>query len=750
MTIVDTPSTSASGASLPADREIIQSWPHSGSFGVRSTGAAIDRRSLFAAAGVVWDDRLFPPADDPRGSDYPFSYDVSNGRVLAAVDSAGFARRVVQGEGMRSVEGESIPGVYVEKEFAYVEGRFGVQPATAGPVTSTLLGDVIPAFLTESDGLIVRRAFNVRGDHKRSTLRCTVILDNTSPSLREIELTLVSDASGDAEFRGSWVDGSGSSRRLVAVQPNEVVTLAADFSFSSVTESEKGSARSLITELDDAIGVLRSRYGSMSVPDGQWYADFVVRSAELARQSSLHSEDGSSIGSFWGSNATPIPDVWTRDLFYTALSSAQFDLDDAVGTIDFLARTALPRAPWGKENEVDPRDDGLSHSLGNAVTAVALAGLTARTFGTEAVLARTSHLASHCRELAKVLLVSRPETGDLYPSHYISDGPSRGDFHTGSNVLTWYALNVLTDLGQRVGLDEGQIRQLGDVAAQLKATIRTRCVTDGPGGEKYSEGVNRDGSIVAGHDGEESDLTLASSYGFASRFDPRIVRHARSAFTVSNPYFDVGAGGVTFWDWDDYNGVTFPAYIHKLAGAENELELTAPLEDIRRLTDLDGSLWWWPQAHRASDPFAVKRGLGKCGWCAGAFVQRFVHDIIGVRRFADEKALLFSPAVPWNAFVWNQLPFRDGTIGVEYTRSAQKVWVGVRNETGGQLTVTLDAPVPRDALVEDILIDGENGRYRASILDEDGRVVVRCMVVVEPGRQSSLEVQISSSATQRR
>lgn len=733
-------------ASSRRSADPLHAWTASASFGIGSTGGAADRRSLFAAAGTAWDQRRMPAPDEARSSDYPFSYDVSDGHLLAAIDEQGMARRIVLGTGRHSVAGVSIPGVYVEKEFAFAEGRFGVQVEGADAHESTFLDDVVPLFTAHVGELIVRQAVHVRRTGSSSALRATVFVQNPSAEKQNVTMGLVAEPCGSiaqVPITIAWLDSWRSRRRPVRVEAGETVVVAFEITTGSERKLTVSGEEELLNELGATVARLRGRYGALKIAGGQWYADFMVRCAELCRQSSLHDASGASIGSFWGSNANPIPDVWTRDLFYTALSSAQFDATDACTTIDFLAGCALPERPWGKENETDPREDGLSHSLGNAVCAISLAGFAAQTFGTDRVFAGARKLADHCRTVANALLGARPRPGELYPSHYISDGPSRGDFHTGSNVLAWHALCVLGSFATRLGIDNRTQREIADLAADLAHTIRERCVAETPSGTAYVEGVNRDGTVIAGHDGEESDLTLAPSYGFTRRFDPAIIRHARLAFTQANPYYDAGAGGVTFWDWDDYNGVTFPAYIHALASASRPAELNEPLEAIRRLTDLDGSLWWWPHPHRADDPYAVKRGLGKCGWCAGAFVQRFVHDILGIDREADRRRVLVSPATPWREYHWRSLPFLNGLIDIEYQERTTSVTLRVHNSTAEQLHVVLEAPVPEGALIEDIRANGENERYRAQILTEGTRAVVRSTRLVEPGCAHELSVQLS-------
>lgn len=79
-----------------------------------------------------------------------------------------------------------------------------------------------------------------------------------------------------------------------------------------------------------------------------------------------------------------------------------------------------------------------------------------------------------------------------------------------------------------------------------------------------------------------------------------------------------------------------------------------------------------------------------------------------------------------------------------YESSERHVRTRLRNGTGSALTVTLETPVPSGFVVEDIRVNGNNGRYRSAILDEFGRIIVRAVEAVESGQEVALEVSVST------
>jgi hypothetical protein len=448
--------------------------------------------------------------------------------------------------------------------------------------------------------------------------------------------------------------------------------------------------------------------------------------------------DGDLAGSFWGSNANPLPDVWTRDFGYSALGLLDSHPDLAGKAIDFLARYGLPEAPWEREAEIHPEATGLQHSVGNACLAVVLADLFAQRHGIEALGAATASLHDHVSQLASALLAEEPGPEGLYRTLYISDGPSRGDFHIGSNILAWKAATALGGTFADL-LSEKQASALASLATSLHAAITAQGVRVVDGTEMFVEGVYEDGQFVRVHDGEESDLTLASVYGFTTRDDHRIRAHAQWAQNVGDPYFARRTGGIDFWDWDGYNGVTYPGHIHMLSTAGTREELSTALRAIRETTDLDGSFWWWPFKHGETEPSRVKRSLGKCGWCAGEFVSFLIHDILGVRRNHDARTLTFAPYTPWEQFSLNGLAFAGGTVDL----GADGRSVSITNDTPHALVVTLQVSLHPDDMIEDITLNGENFRYQSDVVSAYDSAAVRGTTTVEAGGTATLAVTVS-------
>ncbi|MDR2402748.1 MAG: hypothetical protein LBD78_01820 [Spirochaetaceae bacterium] len=60
---------------------------------------------------------------------------------------------------------------------------------------------------------------------------------------------------------------------------------------------------------------------------------------------------------------------------------------------------------------------------------------------------------------------------------------------------------------------------------------------------------------------------------------------------------------------------------------------------IRQLTDLDGSIWWWPYPFDAKDHGNMKRAPGKCGWASGALLGLIIHDWFGISHNGERYIL---------------------------------------------------------------------------------------------------------------
>jgi hypothetical protein len=349
------------------------------------------------------------------------------------------------------------------------------------------------------------------------------------------------------------------------------------------------------------------------------------------------------------------------------------------------------------------------HSLGNAVSAIALAGAYYQSTGDQEFFRQHPAIYEYGKRVLQEIHRSAHGHEFLFPSMYISDGDARGDYHTGSNLIVWYAFKVMARLGEEIYGDDAA-SEWGEVAHRIRQALYERCVGQGPLGPQLYEGAYRDGRFVPGHDGEESDLTLAPFYGFCDADEPTLLRHAQLALSELNPYYVPALEGVSCWD-ERWFGPTFPAYVHALAGASSESDIEAALERIRWRTDLDGSIWWWPHEHDWTDYAHVKRGPGKCGWAAGVYVVRFIHDIIGLDIDVPARTLRFRPFCPWPQFRWEGLRLGTARLDLEYRRSATAMSAAMTNRTTETFTTSaIELTLPGHVVPVRSLINGEDGQ----------------------------------------
>lgn len=724
--------------------------------GFDKKGASRNRASLFAAAGLEWPDRMVMECDLGRFTDYPFSVDVSNNRLLAALDRTGQVRRAVTAVGLDDVRGKTIPGVYVYKKMAFCQGHMGLQITYQGRQSQSpalsFLEDLIPVFDATIDDLHSRTTvFVPQQDGLRPLCLIQLCrLTNSGTDPIDVDLTILTSTQGKdgteplplaAELlTGNLQNPDTTARKAteVRLEAGESRDVAAILDYSGDRESLASFKTPQDCEfaLERTLAVRRNRLGTLHIPEDPWYGELITRSAELARQSLLLLEDGRAAGSFWGSNANPLPDVWTRDFGYCAMGLVDSDPDLANPMITFLARYGIPEQAWEREARMRPDASGFEHSLGNSCLAVVLASMLMHRHGRQALQVDQAVFTDYVHRLAADMIAKRPSPGHLYQTLYISDGPSRGDYHTGSNILAWKAAKVMAkDFPDLLVGDQADL--LDDIADKLHEALDRECVHTIDGLPMYVEGANEDGTIIGIHDGEESDLTLASVYGFTSRDDERIRNHANWAHSTNDPYYAPVTGGIDFWDFDDSNGITYPGHIHGLCRADTRDELSRDLLELRRTTDLDGSFWWWPFEHAEQDPTRVKRGLGKCGWCAGEFVSFFLHDIMGIERDQDTRSIRVAPYTPWNHFTWEGLAFCGGTVDFGQDENT----LHFTNRTDETLHVSLEIAMQPNAMLEDVNLNGQSRRYQASILHLHDGSAVRVEEEVAPGASVDLQIR---------
>jgi hypothetical protein len=700
-------------------------------FGAVRGGLGIDERSFYTSS-------LQPTrtvSEDP--DDFwarPASFDVSNNVVLCSCGPDGLPRDLAIANGLRSAVGGALPGVYVNKSLRRAAVRFSLRRPSAVDLNPSwrgtrLVRGLFPAAEFRTGALSLSTLTFAPLAETRAASPAAVILlfdlENTEGDAQAFELEvetavwpedpLIPD---DADLRPATVGVSvlagdlswDGSALACAVPGGETVYGAVAICLASDSEGLARVASALAVR--DAPGWyaqterLLGRTGALDTGAGGYEGELLLRQVELCRQALLYSDSGSFVGGFWGSDVNSRPGVWMRDNFYSAQAMAWFAPDLCADAAHFYATYALPDRTWGYGGARASRASAVSHSLGNALAPILLAGAYLRATGDVDWMRRSANLYEYGRTIFDRLSPSRWDPEGLFPSVYISDGDARGDWHTGSNVLAWRALNDLADIAEHALRDETAAGAWRRQAVALRSAILEHCSGDGPLGRQLFEGGYRSGSRVAGHDGEESDLTLASFYGFLEADEPLVVRHAKSALTSENPFYWDAGGSVQWWDSGGVcYGATFPAFVHALAGTESEDDLAAVLGRLRTMSDVDGSFWWWPYRPFAHDSRDIERGLGKCGWAAGVFVARMVSDVLGIRPNALTRTVRVRPFSPWS-FRWSDCRLGTTALDLSYERSDADRTVRVVNRSESELQVELEVVGPGQTMASSVFVNG--------------------------------------------
>ncbi|MCE5278405.1 MAG: hypothetical protein ABFD92_07300 [Planctomycetaceae bacterium] len=443
------------------------------------------------------------------------------------------------------------------------------------------------------------------------------------------------------------------------------------------------AGRAAVDWLNDTLAYHARRLGTLAIPSEPYWAESLVRASELCRQSELHLPDGRFGGSFWGSRFCGPASwenkfIWIKDIYHAMLPMGMLHPQLCAGAAAWFNQWGPPPQAFGRGLARWADASPATHSPCNALAAYLLAGEYYRNTGDTSFFAGQADLLAGAMKMFEQIHASRRGEEMLFPALYISDGDARGDWHTGSNVVIWKAFAEMSRLADEVYNVPDLAAAWAANAEQLKAAILERCAGESPHGRRFFEGANAEGTFVAGHDGEETDTTLAPFYGFCETDEPALLTHASLALTAENPLYWPEMDGV-WWTDDKHYGATFPAWMTALASAADEAELARQLLRIRRLTDLDGSIWWWPYLAGATDPNAPQRAAAamKCAWAGGVLACLFIHNILGLRADRPARRVNFRPFCPWPEFSWQNCRLGESCFDVTY-----------RND-GGELSATL-------------------------------------------------------------
>ncbi len=631
------------------------------------------------------------------------TFDIGNNKVLANVGPLGELKYLTIYRD--SYRGASHPsgwsGVWTGKDSSsYGPYSFRLQMDGAGApvdlskvdwdVTTGLLDNIIPiTTLTPPDHqfnvtLVTYAPLSADGSQRLRGVIYAARLTNTSPSQLRGKLILPELWAGKQnsnsaklrwtqfdpyEFEIGLADATAFRKsREFDLAPGQSVWVPAILYMPGDPVITEVNAKGSLAWLDETWRYHRKLLGRMETPGNPWLGEFRERQILESLQSIAMSGAGKIAGSNWGSYPAT-RQIWIKDMYYSSLPLMSLEPE--------LARKLIL---WFDENDIRHPGEivkgGISHSVSLTVASVILASLHYEKTGDRKFFPDHPELRAKWNALLQAVADTRVNRDIwLFPTRFISDGALDCDYHTGSNIAVWKAFSGWSRILGEVYGDAAGARKWRDAASRVKSAILEKTVLDG----RFVEGAYADGrQPLQIADGEESDTTLMAFYGFLPADDARYRKTMQFAISQANLIYQPKVRAIS-WASEPVSPLekrvpsTAPGYLKGLAA-------TGSFDEIRRVADADGSVWWWSYGGPSSAPEYgnVVRGVpGKSGWFAGAYSALFEARFAGVDYDAAARVLRVDPV---ESFTWSGAP---GGFDV----SVAKGRVTVKNNHGFAVTL---------------------------------------------------------------
>ncbi len=621
------------------------------------------------------------------------SFDTSNNRMLANHGPRGALLSITSYRDSYFTLTPGWPGVWNCKDNT-TTGSYGFAVETGGvkydlrdtkeDFETTLLDNLIPQTVIKPSGkpyqfrLLTFTPIAEKGAVRVGGVIYALEIENRGEKPLDCKVTLPNLKAGKGPYQG-WAqsdDNSSCDMAIVgrkfaenlslSVPAGQTCWVPALFFVPGENAVETVEAHPLDWWLAQTVQYYRSIMGRLETPDEPFLGQFYERQLMQCLQSIAMSPQGRAAGSNWGS-VPPTRMIWTKDCYYSYLGVLATDPALAEKLIEWFDAHGV--RPPGTHNRSDRQDSssagGPSHSISLSVAAPMMAAMLYESTGDTAIFERHPGWKAHWAGILDAIIASRKfDDVWMFPTQFISDGPVKGDFHTGSNICFWKALTGYARLLAEVWHDPQAAGRYGKVAADLKAAILAHNVFDGPSGKFLIEASNHgDNPPRMESDGEESDTTLAALYGFMDVDDPLYLGTMRFAMSPRNIAYRPVLNSIS---WETGIPSTSPGYNKGVASAVTGEECWGPrghYTEFRRLTDADGSVWWWSYGmEKQPDPLKPIRafmGIGKAGWTSGVYTNLYRSRMIGVHYDAAAQLLRFAPMATLGRFTWKAMPMGD-------------------------------------------------------------------------------------------
>lgn len=349
-----------------------------------------------------------------------------------------------------------------------------------------------------------------------------------------------------------------------------------------------------------------------------------------------------------------------------------------------------------------------------------------------------------------ILLTRYPDVA-LFPSKHIWDGPSRGDYHTGSNILVWRVLDFYSRIAREIWKDNVNAGVWSGKARECKSDILSKCIIPGPYGNQFAEGTWKNGiadSAARCHDGEEVAVVQSAFYGFVEQDNPLVLNHCQASMTPFNYLYNPVLNAMLWQDISYWSGgYTFPAWLVLIAGAANKSELLHGLDFWKTVTDVDGSPWWWPYDVGQTNPEEVNRrkcnfvggfcDVAKVSYASGIFNTLLINNVLGLSADVHHKTFSFRPFSPWQKFEWQNGRIGNAFFDITYSDDGNTITATVINRNVVSYSGVIGLMVPENCSLK----KGKTTRKRY------GRDYSEIKIKVGPGEKKSFSITYRENST---
>ncbi len=653
--------------------------------------------------------------------DENLTFDIANNKVLANISLNGSIKHLSIYRSSYRVD--CIPGVWVQKDFSNTgpysySVRIGKTVHDLSKVDwslkTSLLDNIFPVTkLTDGEKvsitLITYAPISQDGKIRLRGIIYGLYLENISGSdiTGSIILPMVNGSREERRTnRDVYICAADYTEKRLEIPynlaPGQHIWVPAVLSAPGETVVEQIDEKGSLYWLNSTWSYFKSITGKLSMPKDKFMEEFFQRAVHQCIESIGMDGNGRIAGSNWGTYPTT-PEIWMKDMYYSFLPlfllETEFFKEGIMWFLDYSIR------PKGNKF-----NGGIGHSLSNALTPVIMAGLYYSSTGDREFFLNNPEIKERIKSSLNQVIVSR-ERPDiwLFPSIWISDGLSLGDYHTGSNVVAWYSFKSFARILRDVFGEHETANDYNDIADKVKQDLERYCIINGPYGRQYIEGVNEDNSVPCmGHDGEESDTTLMPLYGYLAYDNEVFKNYTQFAVSKYNHFYVPETKGLR-WHTNVSTDGTFPGYITGFANVINCKSMNGEdgyMTEIRRLTDNDGSLWWWPYPGNGKYGNVVRNHIaGKCGWASGVFAGLFISEILGIKYDGSTRTLNFRPFSPSSDFTWNDFRLGSSIFCAGFTRSKHEVSAVIENKNDYSVRIELEIPLNGNCVLKALFVN---------------------------------------------